>query len=348
MGWEGHLKKSILLLTGLALLAGGCSRRGSTATFTQKAIILNVSAQFRAYGPDTPGAAALAAEIFAEWERISGEFSYSDAYSLTSVVNKKAAREWVPVTDEFMHLLALALDYAKLTDGAFDVTFAPLWPLWKEAGSSKKLPAKADIEKALQGIGSKYIEVDQARKMVRFSRPVQINLGGLLRGYCFERAYRILQQRAPAYPVQLRLGGNMMVYGKRPWKYRMTDPLSRSNLLGIFAFEEGMVMSSSGRDMFVEIEGKLYSHILDLRTGYPIQDFSALTVYYPGIEDGNFMASAALAVMGREQAFKLLNGVKGTAAVWVDGNGKVWPDFNAASKAKWEKGDSSWDRLLDR
>jgi thiamine biosynthesis lipoprotein len=342
------MKRTILVFSALALLAGACSRRGSTATFTQKAYILNVSAQFRAYGPSTPEAKALADEIFAEWERIAGEFSYSDAYSLTSVVNKKAAKEWVPVTDEFLHLLLLALDYSKITDGAFDITFAPLWPLWKEAGASKTLPSPEAIKKALKGIGSQYVEVDRAGKRVRFSRPVEINLGGLLRGYCFERAYKILKERAPAYPVQLRLGGNMLVYGKRPWKYRVTDPLHSGDILGMFAFDEGMVISSSGRDSFVEIEGKPYSHILDLRTGYPIQDFSTLAIYYPGVEDENFMASAALAVMGREKAFKLLEGQKGTAAVWIDGQGKAWLNFNGASKAGWENPKSLLDRLLAR
>ena len=343
------MNKKILPALALALLAAGCSNRGgSTATYTQKAYIMNAPAVFRAYGPSTPGAKELADEVFAEWERISGEFSYSDAYSLTSLVNKKAFTEWVPVTDEFMRLLLLGLDYSRLTEGAFDITFAPLWPLWKEAAASKLLPAKADIEKALRGIGSSSIQVDAAKKAVRFSRPVEINLGGLMRGYCFERAFKILKERAPAYPVQLRLGGNMLVYGNRPWKYRVPDPSSRIKNLGMFAFNDGMVISSSGRDVFVEIEGKLYSHILDLRTGYPIKDFTALTIYYPGIEDENFLASAALAVMGKEKAFKLLNGVKGAAAVWVDGSGQLSFQFNGTSKAKWEEDRSFMDRLLDR
>lgn len=342
------MNRTILLVSALALLGSGCSRGRSTASFTQKAFILNVAAQFRAYGGETPGAKELADEIFAEWERISGEFSYSDAYSITSLVNKKAAKEWVPVSDEYMRLLLLALDYSRLTDGAFDITFAPLWPLWKEAGSKKKLPPKEEIAKALTTIGSRYVEVDQARKMVRFTRPVQINLGGLLRGYCFERAYKLLKERNPGYPVQLRLGGNMLVYGKRAWKYRVPDPFNKGDILGMFAFDDGMVISSSGRDMFVEIEGKLYSHILDLRTGYPIEDFSALTVYYPGVEDENFLASAALAVMGREKAFKMLTGMKGAAAVWVDGDGKSHFLLNDQSKASWEKTRGFTGSLLGR
>ncbi len=341
------MKRITLFMAALAL-ACGCGRRGSQATYSQKGYVLNVPAQFRAYGGETPGAKELADEIFAEWERVAGEFSFSDPYSLTSVVNKKAPKEWVPVTDEFLRLLTLALDYSRLTDGAFDITFAPLWPIWKEAGSRKKLPPKADIEKALKNMGYRHIEVDRDKKQVRFTKPVQINLGGLLRGYCFERAYRILRERKPAYPVQLRLGGNMMVYGKRRWMYRVPDPFNRGEILGMLRFDEGMVMSSSGRDMFVEIEGKLYCHILDLRTGYPLEDFSALTVYYPGAANDDFMSSAALAVLGREKAFKLLEKMNGSAAVWVDGKGKAHRFFNENSRAGWEDPPGLLDRTLGR
>jgi len=276
-------------------------------------------------------------EIFTEWNRISDDLSYSAPYSMTAAVNKKAFGEWVPVNDEFMRLLLLGLDYYRLTGGAFDITFAPLWPLWKEAASSRRLPAKEDIKKALESIGSDHVQVDTVKKRVRFTRAVQVNMGGLLRGYCFERAYRILQKRAPSYPVQLRLGGNTMVFGDRNWQYRVPHPLDKTKIFGRFYFRDGMMMSSSGRDMFVEIDGKLYSHILDLRTGYPVENFSSLTIYYPGIDNDDFLASAALSVMGREKAFQLLGRMKGTAAVWVDGAGKPYYQFSPDCRARWQE-----------
>ena len=332
------MKRTILIIAALAIFGAGCGRRGSSATYTQKTFALNVQAQFRAYGKvDEKKAKALADEIFAEWNRISDDLSYRAPYSLTAAVTKKAFGEWVPVTDEFMRLLLLGLDYYRLTGGAFDITFAPLWPLWKEAASSRRLPSKEDIKKALEGIGSGYIQADAARKKVRFTRAVQMNMGGLLRGYCFERAYKILKEKAPPFPVQLRLGGNTLVYGDRDWQYRVQQPLDMTKSFGRFRFKGGMVMSSSGRDMFVEIDGKLYSHILDLRTGYPVEDFSSLTIYYPGVDNDDFLASAALSVMGREKAFALLKRMKGTSAVWVDGKGKPFYQFTPDSGARWEE-----------
>jgi len=325
-----------ILILALAGLAAGCEKK-EEAGYQQSAFIMNVPAQVKVYGADEAAGKPIAEAILNEWQRVSDEFSFSDPYSQTSVVNKKAYGEWVKVDDEFLGLLLLSLDYARITDGAFDITFAPLWPLWKEAASTRKMPSKEEISKALANLGSNYVQVDQARKMVRFTRPVQINMGGILRGYCFVRAARLLRESAPAYPVELRLGSNMLGYGKRPWLYSVMDPFHEDKSYGTFGFESGVVMSSSGRDHFVQIDGKLYSHILDLKTGYPVADFSNLVVYFPNIESENFLASAVLAVMGREKSFAMLSKMKGSAAVWIDGQGKESVFLNENSGAKWEK-----------
>lgn len=326
---------NILLALGLAGISG-CGG-GEPPAYKQSGVIMNVQAQIMVYGAGEAEGKPIADAILKEWNRISGDFSYSDPYSITSVVNKKAYGEWVKVNDEYLRLLLLALDYYRITGGAFDITFAPLWPIWKEAASTKKMPAPGDITRALSNMGSNYVHVDTARKLVRFSKPVQVNLGGILRGYCFVRAARMLKELAPPYPVELRLGSNMLAYGKKNWEYEVTDPFDDSKSFGKFNFDGGVMMSSSGRERFVQIEGKLYSHMLDLKTGYPLEDFSSLVVYFPRLESEDFLPSAVLAVMGREKAFGLLSGLKGSAAVWIDGSGRETVFSNADSGASWKK-----------
>lgn len=329
------MKRTALTILAAALLAacGG----GKEAAYKQSTAIMSVPAVVKVYGAPEAEGRAIADAVFAEWNRISGDFSFSDQYSMTSVVNKKAYGEWVKVNDEFLKLLALSLDYYRLTGGAFDITFAPLWPIWKDAASTKKMPAKEEIARALSNMGSSYIQVDAARKAVRFSRPVQINMGGVLRGYCFVRAAKILRESAPPYKVELWLGGNMLAYGKGTWEYEVKDPFNEEKAFGRLKFADGVVMSSSGREHFVQIEGRLYSHILDLKTGYPLPNFSSLVVYYPKLESDDFLASAVLAVMGQQKAFALLGQMKGSAAVWIDGAGKETVLVNEASGASWEK-----------
>jgi thiamine biosynthesis lipoprotein len=326
------------LFTVLAVfgLLAGCGSKPDDA-YTQSMFLMNVPAQVKVYGADEATGREIADAVLAEWKRISDEFSFSEKYSQTSLVNSKAYGEWVKVDDEFLHLLLLSLDYYRLTGGAFDITFAPLWPLWKEAASSRKMPTREDISKALANMGSNYIQVDVRRKLVRFTKPVQINMGGILRGYCFARAYAILKEKAPGYPVELRLGSNMLAYGKKNWEYDILDPFHDDKVFGKLSFDDGVVMSSSGREHFVQIEGKLYSHILDLKTGYPLQDFSNLVVYSPSIEEDSFLASAVLAVMGREKAFKLLSQMNGSSAVWIDGAGKESVFISDHGGARWNK-----------
>lgn len=321
-----------------ALLAlSACSKQGD-AVYTQTMFVMSVPAHVKVFTTDQSEGKKVADAVFKEWKRISDEFSFGEPYTSTSYINKTAYGEWVKVDDEFLKLLTLSLDYYRLTGGAFDVTFAPLWPVWKEAAASRKMPSKAEITTALSGMGSESVQIDRVKKMVRFTKPVQINMGGILRGYCLERGYEVIEKLAgDKYPVELKLGGYMLGYGKRNWSYEVPDPFHEGRSLGRFRFEDGVVMSSSGRDHFVQIEGKLYSHILDLRTGYPIPDFSNLIVYFPGIKADEYLPSAVLAVMGRPKAFALLGGLKGTAALWLDGSGKYELFLNEHSRAAWEK-----------
>jgi thiamine biosynthesis lipoprotein len=334
-----NVNRTLFLAAAALACLAACGRKAEPA-YTQSAFLMSVPAQVKVYGADEAAGKPIAEAVLKEWKRVEDEFSFSAPYSQTSLVNKKAYTEWVKVDDELYHLLGLSLDYYKLTDGAFDITFAPLWPIWKEAASTRRMPAKEDIARALSNMGSGYVQVDAARRMVRFSRPVQINMGGVLRGYCFVRAYHVLKGLSPKYPVELRLGGNMLAYGKRNWEYRLMDPFKDDKLFGRFLFDEGVVMSSSGKEHFVQIDGKLYSDILDLKTGYPLSDFSTLVVHMPNLDDEDFLSTTVLAVMGRDKAFALLSHMKDYTAVWIDGSGHETVASGRGSTARWEKAKS--------
>ncbi len=334
-----YLRKHAFLAAALLALCA-CSKK-EDAAYIQTMFIMNVPAHVKVFTTDQSEAKKVADAVFKEWKRISDEFNFGEPYTYTSYVNKKAYGEWIRIDDEFIKLLTLSIDYYKLTDGAFDITFAPLWPVWKEAAASKKMPSKAEIAAALSNMGSEFVQIDREKKMVRFTKPVQINMGGILRGYCLERGREVIKKFAEhKFPVELKLGGYMLAYGKKDWFYDVPDPFHEGHSLGRFRFEDGVVMSSSGRDHFVQIEGKLYSHILDLKTGYPIPDFSNLIIYFPSIKEDEYIPSAVLAVMGKGKAFALLGRLKGTAALWIDGSGKSELFINERSKASWEKNKS--------
>jgi len=333
------LKENIYLAALIIILPAlfSCSGKKEPEPVETR-FVMNVPSYVRAFTADKAEAQKVTEAVFKEWKRIYDEYSFSESYTSTTYLNKKAYGEWVKVDDEFLQLLLLSMEYYTLTGGAFDITFAPLWPVWKEAAASKKMPSREEINKALSSMGSEYVQIDKKRKMVRFTKPVQVNMGGILRAYALSRGYQVVKRMVgDRYPVELKLGGYMLAYGKRDWTYDVPDPFHEGKFLGRFRFGEGVVMSSSGRDHFVQIEGKLYSHILDLKTGYPIPDFSNLIVYFPTMQNGECIPSAVLAVMGKPKAFSLLSRVPGAAALWIDGSGKFEFFSNSVSKASWEK-----------
>ncbi|MDD2806755.1 MAG: FAD:protein FMN transferase, partial [Elusimicrobiales bacterium] len=240
-------RKMALLAAALALLAG-CARKKEEAAYLQTGFVMSTQAHVKVYGAPPEEGKRIADAVFAEWKRVDDEYSFGSPYGSVAHVNGKAYGEWVRVDDEFLALLAKSMEYFRLTDGAFDITFAPLWPIWKEAASSRKMPPKEEIARALSSMGSRHIMVDHPRKLVRFLKPVQINMGGVLRGYCMERGRLALERTAGAYPVELKLGGNILAYGKRDWSYSAPDPFHEGGSLGSFRFDEGFIMYSSGRD----------------------------------------------------------------------------------------------------
>ncbi|PIS48098.1 MAG: hypothetical protein COT17_00025 [Elusimicrobia bacterium CG08_land_8_20_14_0_20_51_18] len=302
-----------------------------------KAFVMSVPIEITVYDPDKEKGKNIADLLLKEVKRVSDDFSYTEPYSYTSHVNKNAYNKWVKMEEEMYVLLKISRKYYDLTDGAFDVTFAPLWPIWKDAAAAKKLPSKDEIEKAIAKIGHDNIEMDERTRMIRFKKPVEINLGGILRGYSFVRIIDILKKNVSvSSPVQVEIGTNKLCWGEKDWTYTVNSPLDEKKVLGTLKFRQGVVISSSGRSHFVKIEDKLYSHILSIKTGYPIENFSTLVVYVPDM-DMDFISSAALATMGREKAFDYISKYKGVCAIWVDGAGNVSTLINEDSSCSWEK-----------
>ncbi|MCG2726852.1 MAG: FAD:protein FMN transferase [Elusimicrobia bacterium] len=312
-----------------------CNNKASDKGHVYTEFMLGVHSRITVFGADEKEAEYIAETIFAEWDRISKDFSFSEPYSYISDINKYAYLKSVKINEELYELLRQSVNYYNLTDGAFDITFAPLWPIWKEAAASKKLPADEDIKKAVFNIGLNHVEVNPYDRTVKFNKPVHINVGGILRAHCLKQGYKILKRIKGDYSVELKLGGYVLTKGKHKWEYPVYDPFKNERIIGKICFEDGVVVSSSGRDHFVQIEGKLYSHILDIKTGYPLEDFSNLIVYFENIENDDFIPSVVLSLMGKSRAFETLAQAKGSIGVWIDGKGQVYAFENKDSRAKW-------------
>lgn len=330
--------KQTAVVVSLFFLFIGCLNKESKqqVLYRKKAYIMSVPLEIKFYSGDTDYASNISKKIIQEAKRISDEFSYNDAYSQISYLNKNAYEKWVPVEKELLDLLLISKNYYEITSGGFDPTFAPLWPIWKEAASKRKMPSGKQIKDAISKIGFSSVLLDEQNSRVMFLKPVQLNLGGILRGYTFYKLIELFKKENVKEKIMLDIGANRLCWGDGDWSYPVSSPFDEKKIIGVLKFPRGVVISSSGRSHFVEIEGKLYSHILDIKTGYPIENFSNLIVYLPEMKR-DFISSAALAILGRDKAFEIVGRQKGCCAIWIDGAGNLSYFACEQSACRWEK-----------
>lgn len=202
-------------------------------------------------------------------------------------INENAAERAVPVHPDTFDLLELSQRLHRETDGAFDITVGPLVRCWGFFRREGAVPDQADLERALECVGMQHIELDRARRTVRFLRPgVEVNLGGIGKGFALAVAARRLRQ----WGVQSALihAGRSTFYAigqparLEGWRIGLREGLTEdAPRIGWVSLRD-QAFSTSGADVqFFVADGKKYGHIIDPRTGWPVQGMRSAAAVSP-------------------------------------------------------------------
>lgn len=301
----------------LVLLAGYLVRRQSAYSHTFFA--LDTVVQLRLYGS---GAKEAAAAAEAEVRRLEGLLSAANAASDIYRINSSAMGEPVKVSQETAEVLTLALDVSKKTNGCFDPTIAPLTNLW-DIKNATAPPAQGEIERAMDCLGAANIEIT-GESVTRLSDAVQLDLGGIAKGYIGDQAAQVVR----GYECRgiLDLGGNIVAVGMKkqdtPWKVGIKDPVQADRIVETVEVSDESVVTSGGYERYFEYEGRRYHHILNPFTGYPAESgLASVTVISP---DGALAdaLSTAIFVAGPEEGKRIADQF-GVEVVLVDESGAV-------------------------
>ncbi|MEO5568071.1 MAG: FAD:protein FMN transferase [Gemmatimonadaceae bacterium] len=196
--------------------------------------------------------------------------TFSD-YRPQSEVRRMEARsgEWVAVSADLFHLIGRAVEVARLTDGAFDPTVAPIVALWREARRTSVLPRQAQLDSARARVGWRRIALDTAGRAVKLDRGMRLDFGGIAKGYILDQARAAL--KAGGVDAMLIEAGGDIVVGAAPpgahgWKIEAPGA-SAAFAAQLQAVTHAAVSTSGPTVQFVEIDGIRYSHVVDPRTG---------------------------------------------------------------------------------
>ena len=239
-----------------------------------------------------------------------------------------AGGQWVQVSDYTIELLQGGLKYSKLSDGVFDITVGRLTDLWDFHAEEPVLPDEDDLADAVKHVGYEMVQID-GNKARLTDLASEIDLGGIAKGYIGDRMAEVLEDNGVTSAI-VNLGGNIICIGSKPgadgFNIGVEAPFTdRTEIVGSIEVADKTLVTSGVYERMFEIDGKIYHHILDTKTGYSVDsDLNAVTLI---ADKGKSMDCDAMSticlIKGYQDARKFIESQEGIEAVFVLKNGDV-------------------------
>ena len=242
----------------------------------------------------------------------------------------------VEVSSETADLLEKALSYCRLSDGAFDITIAPVIALWNFDADQKTgtVPDENDLSNALSHVGYENVQLD-GTTVTLLDPDTSIDLGGIAKGYIADLLKEDLVSAGYASAL-IDLGGNILTIGGKSQNQdfrigiRRPEPDATEPLTTISCRDASIVTSGTYERYFTE-NGKRYHHILSPVDGYPVENgLASVTILSEHSVDGDALSTTCF-VLGPEQGMALIESLDGIEALFVTDDLEMtassgWPD----------------------
>ncbi len=272
---------------------------------------------------DEAEAQRLLARVMAEMRRIEQAYSPYIETSELSRINRDAPLGWVDASDEMLDLLAKSQQMGRLTDGAFDITYASVGRYYDYREGRR--PGDELIEASLAAIDYNHVEIDWQRRQVRFRHPaVHIDLGGIAKGHAVDRCIELLRA-AGVREASVSAGGDSRILGDRrgePWKIGIADPRREGKVSALLPLLDTAISTSGDYERYFDEAGVRYHHILDPRTGDSARESMSVTVLGPEASFTDALSTSVF-VLGPEKGLALINRLDGIDAIIIDANGSM-------------------------
>ena len=257
---------------------------------------------------------------------------YEDLFSATkegSDIYKLNHNQGQPLTlnPETVTLIQSGMDYAKASDGSFDLSVGELSSLWQDAIKAKQVPDKDDIATALSAVSWKNIVIKD--NQVQLNNNAQIDLGGIAKGYIADRMKEYLLSQGIQNGL-INLGGNVLAVGPKDadsssYNIAIQKPFSEDGepVASVKITDQSVVTSGTYQRYFEE-KGHVYHHILDLDTGYPCENnLDSVTIICNKSIDGDALSTTVF-LMGLKSGMEYVESLADTEAIFITKDGTIY------------------------
>lgn len=258
------------------------------------------------YGEDQTTMENAVAQAFEEVRNLDDLLSDYKPESAWSQINRSAAERPVKVPQELFRLLKDCVTYSRESDGAFDITVGPLMRVWGFYKGTGHLPKKNEVAAAEAVVGWRSLDLDPASSTVRFlKRGMSIDPGGIGKGYAVDRMIAVLRDNGIHSGLVSASGSSIYAMGTPPnqdgWHVEIKDPRDTAKVAAEVVLKDESMSTSGSYEKFFRADGRVYSHIMDPRTGYPAPGMLSVSVIAPRTIDSEAWAKPFF-INGRQWA----------------------------------------------
>jgi thiamine biosynthesis lipoprotein len=220
---------------------------------------------------------------FDEIDRIDRLMSHYKPNSELSRVNREAANSPIEVEPELFDFIVECLHFSHESDGAFDITVGPLMKAWGFFRGEGRMPTDAELAEARSCVGFQHVILNRKEKSIFFDKAgVELDLGGIAKGYAVDRAIEVLKKYGFSAALVSAGGSTISTFGTPPgkaaWDVEIQDPTDQRKIAMSIPLKNQTLSVSGGYEKFFGVGSTRYSHIMDPRTGQPVQGVLSVAV----------------------------------------------------------------------
>lgn len=283
-------------------------------------VTMDTSMELTFNWPDSSEAEQIKESVLDEIERLESILSRTRTDSDVSEVNRQAGIKPVAVSREVLDVAERAYEYARLSEGAFDPTIAPMIDLWGFLDHQYRVPGPAEIAETLELVNYKLLQISRNDESIYLpEKEMGLELGGIAKGFIVDRVLEVLLAAGVEHAF-VNAGGDIGLIGAKPdgedWRIGIRNPREEHKIIAILPAAGGSLVTSGDYERAFTANGVSYHHILDPETGMPARGLISVTILARQAVEADALSTAVF-VLGPERGMELIEKSDGAEGVLI-------------------------------